>query len=816
MQTLWQDLRYGARILLKKPGFTAVAIITLALGIGANTAIFSLVNGLLLRQLSFRDPTRLVWIWATRTDRDKAFYSIPNFIDTRERNQSLAQIAAITNWGANLTGAGEPERWQGVRVSAHVFQMLGVEAAAGRLLVPEDDRPDNSRVVVLSHQLWQRRFGGAPGVIGQSLTLNGDNYTVVGALPPNFAVPNFEIDIMVPLRLESDSRRGQRGFNFLRVLARLKDGATVEGARADLARVTAGLRAEYPDDNAKLTAPNALPLLDEAVGGYRTALWLLLGAIGLVLLMACANLAGLLLARATARRREIAVRMALGATRQRLMRQMLTESLILAMTGGALGLLLAVGGRRTLLALSPSDLPRVGEVGLDFRILLFTFALSLLAGIVFGLAPAWQATRTDLNTNLKEGGRGDSGGASHRLRGVLVATEIAIALTLLVGVGLLIKSFTRLQKVDPGFEARNLMAARLSLPAARYSEPESVKVFYERLAMRLSEVPGVEAVGAVNVLPISGQISRTEFTIDGRPPLTAADAPAAQNRWISPGYFHTMGIPLKQGREFTAADHERAALVVVIDETLAQRHWPQQRPLGQRLLIRFGGEPARNFEIVGVVGSIKHESLSEEPAATLYVPLAQAPKGVASALAGSLNVAVRGAPGGFKDAQALAYTVRRETQAVDPEVPASNIRAMDQFLDRALAAQRFNLWLLAVFAGAALLIAAAGLYGVMAYAVNQRSREIGLRMALGAQPSDVLRLIVGQGMKLAMLGVAVGLAAALILTRLMARLLFGVSATDPATFAFIVLLLTAVALLACYLPARRATRVSPIVALQNE
>jgi predicted permease len=816
MQTLWQDLRYGARILLKKPGFTAVAILTLALGIGANTAIFSLVNSVLLRQLSFRNPTQLVWIWATRTDRDKAYYSIPNFIDTRERNQTLAQIAAFTPWGANLTGAGEPERWQGVRVSAHIFQMLGVEAAAGRLLVPEDDRPDNPRVVVLSNRLWQRRFGGAPGVIGQSLTLNGDTYTVVGALPPNFVIPNAEIDMAIPLRMESDVRRGQRQFNLLRLLARLKDGATVAGARADLARVTAGLRAEYPDDNAKLTAPNVLPLLEEVVGGYRTALWVLLGAIGMVLLMACANLAGLLLARATARRREIAVRMALGATRWRLMRQMLTESLMLAIIGGALGLLLAVGARSSLLALSPSDLPRAGEVGLDFRILLFTFMLSLLAGIVFGLAPAWQSTRTDLNTTLKEGGRSDSGGASHRLRGVLVATEIALALTLLIGVGLLIKSFARLQEVDPGFEARNLMAARLSLPASRYSQPELLKVFYERLAERLSEVSGVEAVGAVNVLPISGQIARTEFTIDGRPPLTPTETPAAQNRWISPGYFHTMGIPLKQGREFTDADHERAALVVVIDETMAQRHWPQRRPLGERLLIAFGGEPARNFEIVGVVGNVKHESLSEEPAATFYVPLAQAPKSVVSVLAGSLNVVVRGAPNGFKDAEALAYTVRRETQGVDPEVPASNIRAMDQFLDRALAAQRFNLWLLTVFAGAALLIAAAGLYGVMAYSVNQRAREIGLRMALGAQPRDVLRLIVGQGMKLAMLGVAVGLAAALALTRLMTRLLFGVSASDPATFALIVLLLTAVALLACYLPARRATRVNPIVALHNE
>jgi putative ABC transport system permease protein len=669
---------------------------------------------------------------------------------------------------------------------------------------------------VVSDRVWQSRFGGAPNVIGQSLTLNGDTYAVVGVLPPNFAIPNAEIDMAIPLRMESDIRRSQRQFNLLRVLARLKDGTTVEGARADMARVTAGLRTEYPDDNAKLTAPNVLSLLEEVVGGYRTALWMLLGAIGLVLLMACANLAGLLLARATARRREIAVRMALGATRWRLIRQMLTESLMLAIIGGALGLLLAVGGRSFLLTLSPSDLPRAGQVGLDFRILLFTFMLSLLAGIVFGLAPAWQATKMDLNTTLKEGGRGDSGGASHRLRGVLVATEIALAVTLLIGVGLFIKSFTRLQEVDPGFEARNLMAARLSLPAARYSQPESLKVFYEKLAARLSEVPGVESVGATNVLPISGQIARTEFTIDGRPPLTPTDTPAAQNRWVTPGYFHTMGIPLKQGREFTVADHEQAALVVVIDETMAQRHWPQGRPLGERLLIAFGGEPARNFEIVGVVGNIKHESLSEQPAATFYVPLAQAPKSVVPVLAGSLNVVVRSAPSGFKYAQALAYTVRRETQGVDPEVPASNIRAMDQFLDRALAAQRFNLWLLTVFAGAALLLAAAGLYGVMAYLVNQRAREIGLRMALGAQPRDVLRLIVGQGMKLAMLGVAVGLAAALALTRLMARLLFGVSATDPATFAFIVLLLTAVALLACYIPARRATRVNPIVALHNE
>jgi len=820
MQILWQDLRYGARMLWKKPGFTAVAILTLGLGIGANTAIFSLVNSVLLRQLPFKNPEQLVWAWATRTDRDKAFYSIPNFIDTRERNQSLAQMAAFANWGANLTGTGEPERLQGVRISAQAFQMLGVEAAAGRTLLAEDDQPDSPRVVVLGNKLWQRRFSGERAVIGQTLTLNGDAYTVVGVLPPDFSIPNAEIEAAIPLRMESDARRGERGSNFLRVLARLKEGVSVRQARADLARVTAGLREQYPADNAKLTAPNVLPLHDEVTGGYRAALWLLLGAVGLVLLLACANLAGLLLARATARQQEMAVRAALGATRGRLLRQMLTESLLLAITGGALGLLLALWGRSFLLALSPADLPRAGEVGLDSRMLLFTLALSVLAGLVFGLAPAWQTTKTDLAVALKEGGRGSAGGASQRLRGALVAAEIALALTLLVGAGLLVKSFTRLQQVNPGFEANHLLAARLSLPTARYSTPEALKVFYDKLAARLSEVPGVAAVGAINVLPLSGQNARTEFTIDGRLPLTPTDTPAAQNRWVSPGYFHTLGIALRQGREFSEADHERAALVAVIDETLAARHWPQQSPLGKHLLISFGGEPARKFEIVGVAGTIKHESLQEEPGATLYVPLAQAPRSVVSFLAGSLNVVVRGAassfPNDFKDARALAAAVRREVQAVDPEAPASNIRTLTQSLDGALAAQRFNLRLLAIFAGAALLLAAIGLYGVMAYAVKERTREIGLRMALGAETRDILRLIVGQGMKLALLGVAAGLATAFALTRLMARLLFGVSATDPSTFAGIAVLLTVVALVACWIPARRATKVDPLVALRCE
>src|SRR5262245_5215902 len=816
MKNLMQDLRFGLRMLHRNYVFSIFVVLTLALGIGANTAIFSLVNSVLLRQLPFKNSAQLVWVWATRTDRDRAFYSIPNFIDTRERNQSLAQVAAFANWGANLTGTGEPERLQGVRITARVFQMLGAEPAAGRTLLPEDDQLDKLSVAVLSYKLWQRRFGGERSVIGQKLTLNGDSYTVVGVLPPEFIIPNAEIDVAIPLRMESDVRRSERGSNFLRVLARLKEGVTVEQARADLASVTAALRKEYPADNAKLTAPNVLPLHDEVVGNYNKALWLLLGAVGLVLLMACGNLGGLLMARATSRRQEFAHRAPIGATRWRLMRQMLAESLLLAMIGGALGLLLAMWGRSFLLALSPADLPRAGEIGLDARILLFTLTLSLLVGLVFGLAPAVQATKTDLNAMLKGDSRGGStGAAGHRLRGGLVVAEVALALTLLVGAGLLIKSFIRLQNVNPGFEAGNLLAARLSLPATRYSTPEAVKVFYDKLAARLVEVHGAD-VGAISVLPLSGMNARTEFTIDGRPPLNPTDTPAAQNRWVSPGYFHTMRIPLRQGREFTIADHERAALVVVIDETLAQRYWPQRNPLGEHLLISFGSESPRKFEIVGVAGNIKHESLNEGPGATLYTAFAQAPKSIVSFLTSSLNIVVRGAPGRSDEAQALASSIRHEVQAVDPEVPASNILPMDQFLARALAAQRFNLQLLAIFAGAALLMASVGLYGVMSYSVTERTRDIGLRIALGAQSKDVLRLVIGQGLKLALLGVAVGLAAALASTRLMARLLFGVSATDPETLVLIALLLTVVAFFACYIPARRAANFDPLKALRRE
>jgi putative ABC transport system permease protein len=811
MKSLFQDLRFGLRMLRKNYIFTAVAVLTLAVGIGANTAIFSLVNAVLLRQLPYRNAERLVWIWATRTDRDKAFYSIPNFIDTRDRSQSFENLAAFANWGANLTGNGDPERLQGVRLSAHAFQMLGVEAATGRTLTAADDDPGNPRVVMLSNGLWQRRFGGNPNVIGQKLTLNGDTYTVVGALPPHFTIPNAVIEVATALRMETDPRRGERGSNFLRVFGRLKDGVTVTQARADLATVTTRLREQYPD-NVKLTAPNVQPLRDEVVGGYRKALWLLLGAVGMALLIACANLANMLLARATARRKEIAIRAALGATRSRLARQMLTESLLLAVVGGALGMILAVTGRDLLLALSPADLPRGGEVVIDGRILLFSLALSFLAGIVFGLAPALQATKTDLNAELKEGRHSGSGGSS-RLRDALVIAEVALSMAMLVGAGLLIRSFAHLQSVSPGFETGKLLTAQLSLPAASYAQAEAVSVFYDRLAARLTSLPGVEAVGAASALPLSGINARTEFTISGRPPVTPADTPAAQDRWVSPGYFHTMRIPLVEGREFTEGDHERAAGVAVIDETLARRHWPGASPLGAHLLLDYGTrEKPRDFEIVGVAGNVKHVGLNEEPTATLYAPLPQIPPSAVSARAANLSIVVRGGA----ETQALATGVRRELQMVDPQVATSSPRTMSQFLAATVAARRFNMALLSVFAGAAMLIAAAGLYAVVSYSVTQREREIGIRIALGANRGEMFRLVVGQGLKLAVGGVATGLGATLVLTRLMSSMLFEISAADPLTLAGVAALLTVVTLLACAFPARRATKVDPMIALRRE
>jgi putative ABC transport system permease protein len=811
-ETLFQDLRYGLRILSKNIGFTLTAVLALAIGIGANTAIFSLVNTILLRPLAFKDPDQLVWIWSRRVDRDKAFFSIADFSDHRDQNQTLETMAAIDpSWGVNLTDRGEPERFQGVRISAEAFQMLGVDAAVGRTLMPEDSKPGSSRVVVLSYGLWQRRFGSDRNLIGNTLTLNDNSYTVVGVLPQNFIIPNAETDVVSPLVLETDPRRADRDNNFLRALARLKPGFTPQQAQSDLDSITTNLRQQYPLTNAKKVGPKVLPLQEELVGSYNLALLMILGAVVLVLLITCSNLANLMLVRASARRKEMAIRSAMGASRMRLVRQLLTESSILALLGGTLGLLLAMWGVKFLVALSPANLPRAGEVSIDIRVLAFTLAISVLAALIFALVPALQTSKIGLNETLKAGGRSSTGSLGNRTRSLLVISEVALSLVLLIGAGLLVKSFQRIQEVNPGLDTDNLLLARLSLPQSSYKDRESMKVFYEKIESRIKVLPGVQSVGLASVLPLSAMNARSDFSIVGRPVVSLTEVPGAQNRWVSAGYFSTMKIPILEGREFTQYDTARSQDVVVIDEALARRYWPNESPVGAH--IKFENEPTpRELEVVGVVGNVKHFGLDEEPLATLYAPFYQMPENLVPVWASRINLVTRTS----SDPMTLSAAIRREVQDVDKNVPASNVRTMGQFLSASVAPRRFNLLLLTVFAAAALLLTTSGIYAVISYSVVQRTQEIGLRMALGAQRSDVLKVVVGQGLKLVLIGVVTGLAGAFAFSRLISSLLFGVSSVDPITFAVMPVLLIGVALLASYNPARRATKIDPVIALRAE
>lgn len=813
MEGLLKDIHYSVRGLRKRPGFTLLVVLVLAFAIAANSSIFSIVNAVILKPLSFKDPNELVWIWATRKNVNRAFFSIPNFIDTRDQNQTLAELAPLGIWAANLTGQGEAERLLGVRISANALQMLGVQAAAGRALVPEDDNPNSARVVMLSYSLWQRRFGGTSEALGKTLTLNGDPYTVIGILPPRFVIPNAETEIMIPLRMDQDPRRTERGSNFLRVLARLKPGVTPAQAQVDLTAISNRLRDLYPDNNGNLTPTRVLALQDEVVGSYREGLWLILTAVVMVLLIACANLASFQLARAASRHKEMAIRAALGARRLVLMRQLITESMLLATLGGGLGLLLSFWGKDLLLAVSPADFPRAAAVNIDGRVLLFSLLLTLFAGFALGLAPAIQHTKSDLNSDLKEGGRDAAGVTRNRVRSLLVVVEIALSLMLMVGAGLLLKSFARLRGVSPGFDASNVLAVRFSLPAARYSSGASVKLFYDKISSRIAVLPGVEGVSAVSALPLSGLIARTTFTIAGHPPANASEVPAAQHRWVGPAYFQTMKIPLVRGRDLSDRDSDHSPGVIVIDQALQRRFFGSQEPLGTHVLIDMGdGNPARDYEVVGIVEDVKHMGLTDESTPTLYGPIPQAPKSAVPFLANNLSLVVRTGV----DAEALNASVRKELRNVDVDVATAGVRPMGQFLAASVAARKFNLELLAVFAATALLLAAAGLYAVIAYLVSQRTREIGIRLALGAAPRDILRLMIGQGMKLTVIGVAIGFVGAVALTRLMSSLLFAVAPTDLVTYTVSAIALTLVALLACFIPARRATKIDPLVALRYE
>ncbi len=806
-----QDLRYGVRMLLKRPGFTLVAVLTLALGIGANTAIFSVVNAILLRPLSYKEPDRLVLINHNYPKLDlKASVSAPGYAHYRDHAQSFESVAAVTNWNVNLTGDGEPERLQGMAVTSNFFSTLGAETARGRVFVPEEDQPGGNHVVILSDGLWRRRFGGDPALVGRSITLNGESSTIVGIMPPGFQFGSEfgqPAELWSPIAFTPQQLSPNNLTNeYLGVIARLKPNVTFQQAQTEMDTIAANLRQQYMPGLDSNSWGLSLQFLHElVVGDIRPTLLVLLAAVCFVLLIASANVANLLLARAASRQKEMAIRVALGANRRRVVRQLLTESILLALVGGALGLLLAMWGVDLLVALNQTNIPRAAEIGLDGRVLAFTFGISLVTGLIFGLAPALHFSQSDFHGTLKEGGRSGAADARRRVRGVLVVAEMALALVLLIGAGLMIKSFMRLQQVDPGFRPQHLLSMQVTLPGYKYQEPAQLAAFDQQALEQIKALPGVQSVGATSILPMSGNNSSGSFRIEGRD-VPQGEQPPHGDRWsASAGYFQTMTIPLVKGRYFGERDTADAPGVAIIDETMARKYWPNEDPLGKRITFEGGRENPRYREIIGIVGHVKHNGLEGESRVQYYIPLAQRPTN-------NVYLVIRTA----NDPASLAGAVRGILRTLDKDLPVYKVTTMERLVADSMARQRFSMFLLGSFAVVALVLAAIGLYGVMAYMVTQRTHEIGVRMALGAQRRDVLKMVIGQGMLLSIIGVALGLVAAFALTRLMSSLLFGVSATDPLIFAAISLTLTSVALLACYIPARRATKVDPMIALRYE
>jgi putative ABC transport system permease protein len=806
MATLSQDVRYAIRLLLKRPGFTAIAILALALGIGANTAIFSVVNAILLRPLPFKEPDRLVWFWEVQPRLDRAPFSPADFLDYQAQNQTFDEVTAFRRLSFNLTGGDQPERITGAVVSANFFSVLRAAPAQGRAFLSEEGTAGAARVVVVSHGFWQNRTGGDPDLIGKALTLSGESATIIGIMPPDFKYPeraelwiNPRQVVPEPFSTFTDNVLTMRGTHYLSVIGRLKPGVTLPQAQADIDTVVNGLQQQHNSNH----SVHLVAMHEYVIGDTRPVLVALLGAVGFVLLIACANVANLMLARATARSKEIAIRTALGASRGRLIRQLLTESLLLAMMGCAVGLLLGSWGVDLIVAVSPPDTPRLAEIGMDRQVFVFTLAISLLTGLLFGLAPALQASKPDLNEALKEGGRsGSDGSRLSRVRGMLVVAEVALSLVVLIGAGLLVKSFMRLQDVKPGFEPQNLLIFSISLPGKKYGEPSERTQFWEQLIHRLEALPGVEGVGLANDLPIQGDDTTSYPTIDGRDTGKADDRFLMGRHVINAGYFKALGIALLKGREFAASDREGAPAVTIINETAAHRIWPDEDALGKRL--KFGDQDDPWLKVVGVVADVKHNGLDAEPSLETYSPYQQDSYPY-------MSVAVRAA-----DPMSLVAAVRGEVQALNKDQPIHGVTTMDKMLSESVAPRRFSMVLFSLFAAVAMMLASVGIYGVMSYSVTQRTREIGIRMALGASHRDVAGMVVAQGMKLVVIGIAVGFGAAFLLTRLMASLLYGVSATDPLTFAAISILLAGVALLANYVPARRATRVDPMIALRYE
>lgn len=821
MVTLWQDIRYGVRMLIKNPGMAFVVILALALGIGANTAIFSVVNSVLLRPLPFDQADQLVFLNERSPVLDEMSISYPNFIDWRNQNQSFEKIGVYNRASYNLTGSGEPERIVAAQMSADLFSVLRVNPLLGRVYTNDEDKPGGNPVVVLSHGLWERRFGGQKEILNQALTLNGKSYTVIGVMPQGFIYPS-RIEMWVPVGQLSDQTSWQRRGNHpgLYGIARLKPGVSLQQAQADLDNIALNLQKQYPDTNMS-NGIRMRPLLEIFVSDVRRALWVLFAAVGFVLLIACANIANLLLARATSRQKEMAIRAAMGASRWRIARQLLTESVLLSLIGGSLGIILARWLIDLILYISPDAIPRSREIAMDWRVLAFTVGVSFLTGILFGLVPALQAGVVALHETLKETGRGVT--RRHWLRSSLVIVEVASTLVLLIGAGLLIRSFYRLQSVNPGFSYEHLMSFSVSLPQRKYSTPEQRSDFFNRLLEGIRNVPGVQSSAAASGLPLGNNGWQTSYVVDGQPPPQPGQSPLMEACLVTPDYFKAMNIPLISGRYFNEQDN-RAHLagrdlsklnedqvrvaginVIVIDQEFAKRHWPNEDAVGKR--IKLGMDPGSPvLTIVGVVGRVKMEGLNlDSNRVQGYFSFLQNP-------ASGMTVLIKGA----SDPNQTLAAVREQVKNVDPDQPIYNIRTMDDIRAESIAPERLNLTLLSIFAGIALVLALLGIYGVMSYSVTQRTHEIGIRMAIGAQPWDVFRMILGQGMVLALVGIVLGLIGAFALTRLMTTMLFGVEPTDPATFAVIATLLAAVALLACYLPGRRATKVNPVVSLRYE
>ena len=811
MNTFLKDLSYGARNLLKHPGFAAIVIVTLAVGIGASSAIFSVVNTVLLRPLPYAQAERLVTIQELSAEGRLVQVTPANFLDWRAQNTVFEQLAAILTVPANLALADQAERIDLAMTSANFFSVFGVEPAQGRLFIPADEQAGHAPVVVVSHELWQGRFGGDASLIGKTITLDGNSYTVIGVAPAGFQYPN-KTDVWVPpFRLaptlnERMDPTQVRGFGMLATVALLRPNVSLAQAASEMETITARLRQQYPESNNR-RFNRVVTLQDHLVGKTGPMLLLLFGAVGFVLLIACANVANLLLASAATRQKEMAIRTALGASRLRVIRQLLTESLLLAIAGGILGLLLALWGVVFMTKLLPESFPRLDDINLDWRVLIFTLIASVLTGILFGLAPALQLSRTDVQESLKESGRSASSGRrQNRLRNLLIIGEVALSVVLLVGAGLLFRSFMQLQAVKTGFTSQQLLTLQLSPAGSNYRQDSDYISFYNQMMQRVSTIPGVVSVGAINTLPLDkGPFGG--FRIEGRPPLTIDKWPGANYRSVTPDYFHTMNIPLAQGRVFNNRDAENAPLVIIINQALARRDFPGENPIGKRM--NLGNTDAQGqpvwWEIVGIVADVRSDELNEEAKPEFYL----------SALQDTFRnmfLVVRTTV----EPASVAAAVRNAAAEIDKSAAVSNVKTMEHIVNQAVTQPRFNLVLLGVFSGIALLLSAAGIYGVTAYTVTHRTHEFGIRMALGAQVGDVLRMILRQGLLLISVGIAIGLLAAFALTRLLRTLLFGVSVTDPLTFVVISILLTGVALLACYIPARRATKVDPLVALRYE